>query len=273
MSARLDGKTAVVTGGGSGIGRGLARALAAEGAAVVVADIDIEAAEAVAAELVEGGVAAVATRCDVTERAAVEALADLAWDTYGQVDLVFNNAGIIGEPAPCIEIDEAAARAVLDVNLIGVWHGCAVFGKRFVDQGRPAHIVNTASENSLAAPVLGRAFYTASKHAVLGLSDVLRQELPDHIIVSVLCPGIVATKMTGMDGDENPPVGLGADDVGRRAVDGALDGEFYIVTHPPVAQYVEERAAEIATAFERQAPRFDGDGSLDTRALLAGMSQ
>ena len=273
MSTGLEGRVGVVTGGGSGIGRGIARALAQEGAAVVVADIDLEAAEAVASELVEGRTSAVATQCDVTDRAAVEALADLAWGTYGRVDLVFNNAGIVGEPSPCIEIEEADARTVLDVNLIGVWHGCAVFGQRFLEQSSPAHIVNTASENSLAAPVLGRAFYTASKHAVLGLSDVLRQEVPDHIIVSVLCPGIVASKMTGMDGEENPPVGLGADEVGRRAVAGALAGEFYIVTHPPVAQYVDERATEIAAAFEQQAPRFDGDGQLDTRALLAGMTE
>ncbi len=273
MSRRLDGRGAVVTGGGSGIGRGIARALASEGAAVVVADIDVDGAEAVAAELVDGGTRAVATACDVTDRGSVETLADLAWETCGRVDLVFNNAGIVGELSPCIEIDEAAARAVLDVNLIGVWHGCAVFGRRFVEQGGPANVVNTASENSLAAPVLGRAFYTASKHAVLGLSDVLRQELPDDVVVSVLCPGVVASKMTGMDGEESPPVGLGADEVGRRAVAGAIDGEFYIVTHPPVAAYVEERAEEIAAAFERQAPRFDGDGSLDTRALIAGMTE
>ncbi|MGI9615316.1 MAG: SDR family NAD(P)-dependent oxidoreductase [Acidimicrobiales bacterium] len=273
MSAKLEGKIAVVTGAGSGIGRGIARALASEGAAVVVADVDLEAAETVVAELVGGGAEAVATRCDVTDRGAVEAMAELAWGTFGRVDLVFNNAGIVGEPAPCIEIDETAARAILDVNLVGVWHGCAVFGPRLIAQGGPAHIVNTASENGLAAPVLGRAFYTASKHAVLGLSDVLRQELPDPIVVSVLCPGIVASKMTGMDGEENPPVGLGADEVGRRAVAGALAGEFYIVTHAPVAQYVEERATEIAAAFERQAPRFDGDGYLDTRALLKGMTE
>lgn len=272
MNADFEGRAAVVTGGGSGIGRGIARALAAEGIAVVVADIDLEAAEAVASELADGGGVAVAAHCDVTDRAAVEALADLAWANFAGVELVFNNAGVVGESSPCLEIDEADARAVLDVNLIGVWHGCAVFGQRFIKQGSPAHIINTASENSLAAPVLGRAFYTASKHAVLGLSDVLRQELPDHIVVSVLCPGIVASKMTGMDGEENPPVGLGADEVGRRAVAAALAGEFYIVTHSPVAQYVEERASEIAAAFERQAPRFDGDGSLDTRALIAGLT-
>ena len=263
----LAGKVAVVTGGAGGIGRGIARALAHNGAHSILADVDGPSVEATAAELLDLGVTSLGTACDVTDRRSVEALADLAWNRFGRVDMIFNNAGIIGDRTDCLDIDEAAARAILDVNLMGVWHGCAVFGQRFLDQATPAHIVNTASENGVAAPVTRRAFYTASKHAVVGLSDVLRQELPAHITVSVLCPGIVASKMTGMDGNTAPPIGLSADDVGHHTLAAMQTGAFYIVTHPPVADYVAERAQELQTAFDNQAPRFDGDQRLDTRAL------
>ena len=120
---------------------------------------------------------------------------------------------------------------VLEVNLIGVWHGCAVFGRRFVDQGTPAHIVNTGSEHSLGVPHLRAGAYTASKHAVLGLSDVLRRELPDHVKVSVLCPGIVPSRLAEaarnrperfggpLEPDDGPAMpadtGIPADEVGR----------------------------------------------------------
>jgi short-subunit dehydrogenase len=112
---------------------------------------------------------------------------------------------------------------------------------------------------------------------VLGLSDVLRQELPDFIGVSVLCPGAVVTRLTtaarnrperyggAVDSNTTMPFGMDPDEVGRRAVDGIRAGAFYIVTHPPVRELVEERTAEILAAFDTQAPRFDGDEALDTR--------
>lgn len=269
----LNGRVAVVTGGGSGIGRGICQALAVDGAQVIVADIDHGAAQSVAGQLTRNGHRAAAVACDVADRANVEALADRAWETFGHVDMIFNNAGISGNRADCIDIDEHDARTILDVNLIGVWHGCAVFGRRFVGQGTPANIVNTCSEHGLATPVTRAAFYTASKHALLGLSDVLRQELPDHITVSVLFPGVVASKLTGMDGEESPRFGLSAREVGRRTVDAVKAGEFYIVTHPPVAAFVQERTQEILEAFDRQAPRFDGDERLDTRAILTNFTR
>jgi NAD(P)-dependent dehydrogenase (short-subunit alcohol dehydrogenase family) len=279
----LSGKIAVVTGAGSGIGRGIVRALAAEGTSVVVADIEEDAAAAVADELRTAGAEAIAVGCDVSDRAQVESLADAAWEHFGHVDLMVNNAGVIGRTRRCIDADERDARWMFDVNVFGTWYGCSVFGKRFVEQGTPAHILNTASENSFGVPHTGAAFYTASKHAVLGLSDVLRQELPDFIGVSVLCPGAVATKLTSairnrperyggaFDGTTTMPFGMDPDEVGRKAVDGIRAGAFYIVTHPPVRELVEERTAEVLAAFDAQAPRFDGDEALDTRKLLQRM--
>ena len=103
--------------------------------------------------------------------------------------LIANNAGITVPRRKVIRSSLEDARRVMEVNYFGVWQGASVFGQRFVEQGTLAHILNTSSENGLGAPVKRIGLYTASKHAVLGMSDVMRQELPDHIGVSVLCPG------------------------------------------------------------------------------------
>jgi NAD(P)-dependent dehydrogenase (short-subunit alcohol dehydrogenase family) len=279
---RFSGKVVVVTGGAGGIGLGISRAFSDEGAAVVVADVDAAAATEAAAQLPGGR--GVAVTCDVTDRASVEALADHAWSTFGHVDVMVNNAGVFPPLSALVDAEEANIRWVLEVNVIGVWLGCSVFGKRFIEQGTPAHIVNTGSENSLGMPHTHAGIYTASKHAVLGLSDVLRHELPDFVKVSILCPGMVPSRLAqavrnrperfggalDVDVGGNVPdgVGMSADDVGRRVVDGVAAAEFYIVTHPPVAEIADERHEEISAAFARQAPRFAGDEVMDTRALL-----
>ncbi|MBV9660912.1 MAG: SDR family oxidoreductase [Acidimicrobiales bacterium] len=281
----LRDRVAVVTGAGRGIGASIAAALADEGVHVVVADIDRQAAEATAATISQkagpDGVRCVGAGCDVGDLGAVDALADLSWGEFGHVDIVVNNAGIFPPAGPAVDIQEHDARWVIEINLFGVWHGCSVFGKRFVEQGTPAHIVNTGSEHSLGVPHTGAALYTASKHAILGFSDVLRRELPDFVGVSVLCPGMVATDLPNSGlrrpqrfggpferGRPAPQPGLAPDEIGRRTVEGIKRGDFYILTHPPVVELAEERWTEVATAFAEQAPRFDGDEALDTRAFI-----
>src|ERR1700728_1022851 len=290
---QLAGQVAVVTGAGSGIGRSIAAALAAAGTHVMVADIDAAAARETAAQLAGAGVEVVAAECDVTDREAVEALASKARAHFGHVDIAVNNAGVFPPIRRAINIDERDARWVLEVNLMGAWYGCSAFGRRFTEQGTPAHILNTGSENSLGVAHAGAAFYTASKHALLGLSDVLRQELPDFIGVSILCPGMVATNLAssarhrperfGRAAAGARPARLGAagpeasrasmalepGDIGRAAVEGIRRGDFYIVPHPPVREIVAERAAEILAAFDAQAPRYVGDEAIDTRAIMA----
>ncbi len=196
------------------------------------------------------------------------------------MEIVANNAGVFPPMARTLTIAERDARWVLDVNLMGVWYGCVAFGRRFVEQGTPAHILNTRSENSLGIAHTHAAFYTASKHAVLGLSDVLRRELPEFVGVSVLCPGMVRTDLGRSVRHRQEryggPAEVGAlsdrgmepEEVGRRAVEGVRRGDFIIVTHPPVRELVEERTAEILAAFDAQAPRFAGDETLDTRTAL-----
>lgn len=104
--------------------------------------------------------------------------------------MIFNDAGVSSEPTKLIDGKEADFRWLLDVNVMGTWNGCSVFGKRFREQGTPSHIINTASENSFYPVASMSGFYVATKHAILALSDVLRMEVPDFIKVSILCCGL-----------------------------------------------------------------------------------
>ena len=282
----LKDKAAVVTGGSSGIGLGIAKALAGEGVNIIIADIVPEKAEKAANELKDYGVRTSAFECDVSSYAEVQKLADFAWKEFGHVDLIFNNAGVSSGIGTVIDGKEEDFRWLLEVNLIGEWNGCSVFGKRFIEQGTPAHIVNTASENSFypAAPLQG--FYVATKHAVLGLSDTLRMELPDYIGVSVLCCGLVNTKLhrsseykpTRLGGPSEPEnaeagkmvmqLGMDPDDIGKLTIEAVKRGDFYIVTHPHNREYIVERYEEIIGAFDKQAPHFEGDGMHDVRKIM-----
>ena len=278
----LANRVAVVTGGASGIGFGVARALAEKGARVVVADIEETKAEAAARRLAEGAHESIAVRCDVTKQADVEALAERAWSHFGHVDLLFNNAGV-SRGGALLDSTEDDVDWLFAVNFKGVWNGCTVFGHRFAVQGTPAHIVNTGSEHSLGMPHLFAGIYNATKHAVLGYSDVLRRELPPFVGVSVLCPGVVRTEI--WDSARNRPAELGGPtpgssdvraliergidplEIGRRAVAGVERGDFLIVTHSHSRRYAEERWREIERAFAEQAPFKAGDECYDVTAI------
>ena len=201
----LRGCTAVVTGGGSGIGRALALRAAREGANVVVADVDEAAMGAVVGEAQGLGVKALGVRTDVSERAQVQALAARAFEAFGAVHLLCNNAGV----AMWGGLETATARDwewVLGVNLWGVIHGIEAFVPRMIERREPAHIVNTASMAGLIASK-GLGVYNTSKYAVVGLSETLAKDLKPHRIgVSVLCPMGVQTRIR--DSERNRPAAL-----------------------------------------------------------------
>lgn len=187
------GKTAVITGGASGIGRAIGAALVDAGAHVVLADIDgpavASAAVAIQADAQRGSVTGEAL--DVRDPNAVQALVDGAVDRHGTLDLLFNNAGI-SMGGPTHELTAAHWDRVIDVNLRGVVHGILAAYPRMVEQGH-GHIINTASGAGLAAPPLVVP-YATTKHAVVGLSTGLRPEAALRgVRVSVLCPGTVET--------------------------------------------------------------------------------
>ena len=187
----LTGRTAVVTGGGSGIGRSLALLVGARGATVHVADRDAAGAEAVAAQVRAAGGTAHAHTVDVTDAAAVARLADDVF-AVGPVDLLFNNAGI-GHAGAVVDTTLEDWRRLFDVNVLGVVHGLHAFLPRLVAQGTPVHVVNTASMAGLV-PNPGMAAYSATKAAVVALTDALDIELRDTAVsATALCPGVIDT--------------------------------------------------------------------------------
>ena len=190
LAGTFAGKNAIVTGGGSGIGAALCRALVAAGADVLCTDIDGAAAAAVAAAA-RGPGSARAARLDVTDAAAVQAAVDGVVERDGRLDLIFNNAGIAwGGDTELLTLDQW--NAIIDVNIRGVVHGVAAAYPVMVRQGH-GHIVNTASMGGLTAA--GQiTSYVMTKHAVVGLSLALRSETAARGIgVTALCPAAVET--------------------------------------------------------------------------------
>jgi len=204
-------RIAIVTGGGSGIGAGLARALASRGDTVIVADINGEAAERIAGEV--GGSAA---KVDVREADAVQALVDDTVAEHGRLDLIFNNAGI-GVGGDVLELTPAHWDRIIDINLRGVVHGVQAAYPVMARQ-RSGHIVNTASIAGLVAPAY-MAPYVAVKHAVVGLSLSLREEAKAHNVnVTVVCPGWTDTPILDSTGPDDLPKPAMAREGGVREV-------------------------------------------------------
>jgi NAD(P)-dependent dehydrogenase (short-subunit alcohol dehydrogenase family) len=272
-------KVAVITGGASGIGLAIARALIKRGSKVIIADINTEDLDSAALEL--GSNATVFT-CNVADLSSVKTLAENCWIVHGHVDLVFNNAGVISKSAAVVDTDFNDFKWVMDVNVGGVWNGCHVFGKRLIEQGSIAHIINTGSENSIGIPNPNIAPYTASKHAVLAISDVLREELPDFIGVSIICPGVANTgigtainrrpeEYGGVEdiyqgGDLSS--GINPEEIAEHTLDAILRGDFYIVTHPHVREFADVRHQEITVAFDEQAPYYQGSEQYNPREIM-----
>jgi len=203
-------RVAVVTGGGSGIGAALCWRWARAGMKVVVADIDLAAAERVSTALEAAEHVAIAAKVDVSRAPEVEQLALLAYRTYGSVDLLCNNAGIVpsGRYRPIWEYPLEDWQWALDVNLMGVVHGIRSFVPRMLEQKTPAHIVNTASVAGLVSGA-GSPVYSASKHAVVRATEALYASLRDlgaPIGVTLLCPGLVNTRI--YESERNRPQDL-----------------------------------------------------------------
>ena len=181
---RLTDKVAIVTGGAAGFGEGIARLFAAEGARVVVADLNGEGAAQVAASL---GDSAVAIRTDVSQGAEVQAMVDLALARFGRLDILVNNAGTTHRNRPMLEVDEASFDRIFAVNVKSIYHGARAAVPVFRQQGGGV-ILNTASTAGLR-PRPGLTWYNASKGAVITLSKSMAVELaPDKIRVNALCP-------------------------------------------------------------------------------------
>lgn len=254
------GSTAIVTGGGSGIGAALGAALVSAGATVVLADLDGASAEKVAANLTGSG-SARGARLDVTDAAAVQALVDEVVAEHGRLDLMFNNAGIslIGETQ---DLTLPQWDAIIDVNIRGVVHGVAAAYPVMISQGSGS-IVNTASMGGLMAAGLLTS-YVMTKHAVVGLSLALRSEAAAYGVgVTAICPAAVETpildkgqfgRIKGRDyflkgqGIRKP---VDPDFLAQRVLGAVAAGEALVVE--PVQARMAYRLQRFAPGFTRKA--------------------
>ena len=261
----LNGKVAVITGAGSGLGRELSKLCAAEGMKLVLADVDENGlAETLA---IVGSDKAITRRCDVSKRSELDALAEACYEKYGKANLLFNNAGVAAS-GPIWSSTTDEWDWVLGVNLMGVVHGIQAFVPRMLEQGEAAHVVNTASLAGLTS-VPGSSVYCVSKHGVVTLSETFYHELQDvkaDIGVSVLCPAFFATGIA--DSERNRPAELSdtnpegegyaefvraaiaagklsAEDIARITIDGVKENRFYILPHRGARASVELRMRDV----------------------------
>ncbi len=196
---KLDGKVAVVTGGRTGIGASLARALADVGAQVVVAARDLQGCQDEAAAIEAAGGHAVGMELDVTDRASIEALAGAVNDRFGPIDILVNNAGVCHH-RDAVDVPDDEWHHVFDVNVHGLWYCSQIVGRRMVER-RSGVIINVGS---MSASIVNRPqfqpAYNASKAAVHHLTRSLAAEwAPFNVRVNAIAPGYIATAMSPVD--------------------------------------------------------------------------
>lgn len=246
-AGRFTHGTALITGAGSGIGEGLARQLGGRGMTVLVVDVDLERAEAVAAGVRAAGGDARAHAVDVTDASAMERLALEVFEHHGSLELLVNNAGI--ETGGRVwEVEPARWRHMMAVNVDGVFHGIAAFVPKMIAQGSAGTVANVSSIGGFTT-MAHQGAYITSKHAVVGLSECLFHDVAEvgaSLQVSVILPGWVRTRIfadagshapEGDSGDrfENLRVsnlehGLDPLDAAKRMIDGLARGDFWVFT-------------------------------------------
>ncbi len=274
----ISGRTAFITGGASGIGLGIARALADAGAKIALADIDTLALDAAKAELAPKTEVEI-VNLDVRDREAFARAADDIEASLGPVSLLFNNAGVSGAGLPAAKMTYAQWDWGVGINLNGVINGVQTFLPRMVQRGGGGHIVNTASGAGLAATGSG-ILYCTTKFAVVGMAETLFNELqPLGIGASVLCPGPVATNIVENSKRDQPSLwpmvseeeraklaeraemakamlsqGVSIDEVGQMVLRAVRANQLHIHTDRIMLPYIEARQRQLLAAMppERQ---------------------
>jgi len=267
-------KTVLVTGGARGIGKGLARACLAEGARVIITNLDTAVAAATVDELSAMGEIR-AIRCDATDRSAVDSMLDDIWGNEGPVDIAFSNAGT-GDMAPILDMPIEAVHKLFSTNFDSALHLAQSYAPRLIEADRPGHIMFTGSEHSLDMPPwcadLGFGIYGATKHAMLVIAEWLRSELQGTgVSVSVLMPGPVVTEglqatFEALAANPDDPalrsrfsksteLGLrerfiSTERCAEIALRGLKEGLFFIPAQPHIKDDVDARYRELSAAFE-----------------------
>ena len=273
----LNNKVAVITGAGSGIGRGIAEHAAKAGMRLVLADINEEGLNETLALVKSCGVEAISRVTDVSSLDEVENLASQTYETFQNCHLLFNNAGVLG-PASLSEVNREMYDWLININLGGCFNGIHAFLPRMKASGEESHIIATCSTSGfIAYPML--SLYSASKFGIRGLMTSLRSELAmsnSNVGVSIVCPGEVATNIVNSifqsnEPTDNKPVAdvdptamleVAAEDAQNtypisplEAAQGIFAGienkEFYIFTHKGYKRQLEDISSEYLEAFDR----------------------
>jgi NAD(P)-dependent dehydrogenase (short-subunit alcohol dehydrogenase family) len=249
----LAGRTAIITGGANGIGRGTAVALARRQVNIVIADIATEDAEAAVAAVNEVGGDALYIHCDVGAEDAFETLKSEALTRFGRIDIVMNNVARLSRGKPdLLPLEEW--RLALDVNILSVVRSNGVFLPYFIERGE-GYVINTSSFAGLFTYAYDRLAYATTKAALVQMSEGLALYLrPLGVDVTLLCPGPVVTKLGSSIRSFGPPIPLrtpgaqfqpiSAGEVGEMVVDAVLNSKFMVVTHPEVRDLLLQRAAD-----------------------------
>jgi NAD(P)-dependent dehydrogenase (short-subunit alcohol dehydrogenase family) len=266
----FSGKTAFVTGAANGIGLGICRALARNGVNIVLADIEKAQLEIARRELAAFNVRTRAIEVDVSDAAAFERAADEAEAEFGNIHLLFNNAGVSLGAMPLWEVTPAQWEWIFGVNVQGVINGIRTLVPRMRKHGETGHVINTASIGGLQVnPKLRNGSYAMTKYAIVALSEALALDLEGSAIgASVLCPALVATTLhassrrrparlggpyerRGADAAQAwQSAGMSPDDVGMRVLDAVARSEFFIFTHEEPRTWIEQRHARILAGFD-----------------------
>lgn len=269
----LNGKTAVVTGAASGIGLGIAKALAGAGMNLVLADLQADRLAVAQREIEARGARAISLPVDVSDAASVAAVAQAAEQAFGKLHVAVNNAGVAMHGTPVENVTPDEWNWVIGVNVMGVINGIRTFVPMIRRHGEGGHVVNTASISGFFIR-RGRhqGAYSMTKYAVVALSEALEQEVEEAGIgVSVLCPGSVsthifesaATRPERFGGPYSRPQqeamhgamgqGLPPEVVGQRVLQAIREREFYVLTHAQERAAVKARHDRIEAAFDRAA--------------------
>lgn len=281
----INGKTAFITGGASGLGLATAQALVEKGASIILADIDAARVEEAAEELRASGAHAIGIQLDVTSEESWAKAAGKA-QAFGQVSILFSNAGVGGGSGPFEQYDTEVWRWNYAVNAHAHLYACRTFLADMKASDSPAHLVITSSMVALVPPPISVA-YISSKYATLGIAQALRNELAGtNVGISVLMPGMSATRIVETTRDLRPVEvevgkaaatsqamqgvlagGMNPAKIGQRVVRAIERDEYWIFTHPEWKKMAELVTADMLSAFGESAdPDYKGD---DIDGLIA----